>query len=118
MSIKFRSWNIDWKQFIFFEDGKYSVELNGDFVTIAETSFYLFKWNGAEQRTLFKDKNNKEIYQGDILVECGVICGFVNKDMCIEQSDGTVDEYLIDLNFAKIKVVGNIHEDRDLLLEL
>ena len=83
------------------------------------------KFNDIElmQYTGLKDKNNKEIYEGDILSDGNdekpykVI--FENGSFRAE-FDGDFDEYsfdLMDVNLQCCEVVGNIYENSELIKE-
>jgi hypothetical protein len=105
--IKFRAWNIQLNQFIYFSNGSYFYN-NGEFAYR-----YRFNWEKAEQYTLLKDKNGKEIYEGDILPEGKV--SFDNN--LLGYFVQTKEEYehfpLYDLPIHEI--IGNIHENPESL---
>ena len=69
----------------------------------------------VEQYTGLKDKNGKEIYDGDI-----VKCGFVYEVAWLEKDGGWFcfrdnDTVYTPLYHLKCEVIGNIHENPELL---
>lgn len=79
-----------------------------------------------EQYTGLKDRNDQEIYDGDIMetgsgrimqVECyrGGFGFFVDKWSPFEQFVGFAGHFHFDEIMSKIRIIGNIHENKDLL---
>lgn len=114
MDIKFRVWD---KENEFYDDDfNLSEELYG--LTISSNN-HIF-----EQYIGLKNKNGKEIYEGDWikadnqkwLVEP---IGSLERDghyfgLCVSP-DGNGDNYFIDESILKGEIVGNIHENPELL---
>ena len=110
--LKFRVWDGLSKEFKAFDnyfckakDGILSVCTNSDDVTV-------------EQYTGLKDNNGKEIYEGDI-VKCGA---YSPKPIVFEEGRYWLGEEPDDLfassvYFDNIEVIGNVHENRELLEE-
>lgn len=116
-NIKFRAYDKILKRFI--DLGDFVVDpLNGTAIDI----FYgeiTFKMNGVilEQYTGLKDFHGAEIYEGDILqdVDNGTIVGFVEYDPAFGEYD-CGDNNLYECTRDCV-VIGNIHENADLLEE-
>ena len=87
------------------------------------------------QYTGLKDENRKEIYENDI-VECMFYQDFDNEFICIEDEqiikgtikfdygnwvieidDSPIHLYSVFDDYARLKVIGNIHQNKDLLNE-
>jgi len=96
--LKFRAWNTNWKEY---EYGCYDVEPSPD---------YIF-----EQYTGLKDKNGKEIYEGDIYKQ--FIEDSPNEERIIIDFVEYIHlfAYFFDNKNHEIEVIGNIHENPELL---
>ena len=117
--LKFRAWHPGEKKM------RYGVGTDGYGGIVLDTEYMGLKPLKGEailmQYTELKDKNGKEIYEGDIVrgfctgnypavIECDAPDGGYN----IRERDG---EYMeIDSN-TRIEVIGNIHENPELLKE-
>lgn len=119
-NIKFRAWcdhdkmmYYDIQDGIIFEDG--SVYHFGDFINKGDSDYH--KWV-IEQFTGLKDINGKGIYEGDILESSGV-CSVMDKIIfergCFSFGGG-FEDYLMMWN-EDSEIIGNIHENPELLVE-
>lgn len=116
--IKFRAWDKENEKMmkvssLHLENKEISVKENG--------TFRLFRMQDLMQYTGLKDKNGKEIYEGDIVV----LNNIENDNMCIvryEHSSYRLEGWSLreDLSNAEagfLEVIGNIYENKNLLEE-
>ena len=124
---KFRIWDKENNKYIDFKDWKrFDVEFNFNPDTNEIWCEFDHNRYAVEQSTGLKDKNRKLIYEGDILggvLEstyvhwCKDCKGFQLKN-CIENCmccDGDIFWYEVFEDDGKLEVIGNIHENPDLL---
>lgn len=129
--IKFRAWNKDSKKMykigqITLEEGTWNYEPdNREYIGMSipyQPSFVLMQYTGL------KDKNEKEIYEGDIIEikgysNKGYNTGLVKEIYVVEFKDFCWScgiKSLLNLatiNWASIEVIGNIYDNPELLSE-
>lgn len=124
MKLKFRAWlkeeqrMVDVREMTFMYDEVYLIS--------DVTGFYAYEEFKLMQSTGLKDKNGKEIFEGDI-VRFTLTDGFsyvtledgiITYELCAFYVVNGLAEYLIsDINTNKIEVIGNIYENPELLEE-
>ena len=121
--IKFRVWNTDTKSF--YDD--VSMDISG---VIRDNQGWWADYELiVQQYTGLKDKNDKEIYQGDVLIyeseirehegrstKAGEIVWYDNFCWAFRYGDKNDVWFLnSDFDFEKCKVIGNIFENPELL---
>jgi len=121
--IKFRAWNESEKIMISWSTMKQSVFNSGKTnflydILIAKKSKYAIM-----QYTGLKDRNGKEIYEGDICLYIGTNMSSMEIKFEIGSFVGVgpfnthpISVYLDAIDFESIEVIGNIYEDKHLLL--
>ena len=137
--VKFRSWKESLNIFLYFYNGFYfdSLEKMEKYIKKEGTKeqelfikdFFergIFNWQNAEQATGLFDKNGKEIFVGDIVGQKMRTCenGY---DIIIHEDFSHVYPIKWDFEntgfhnisrawaFEKLQIIGNIHENKELL---
>lgn len=121
MTPKFRVWNEKTESFIDYGDLMLDLKngkvYSGD-VGIPEYTIDVTNQVILMQSTGLKDKNGKDIFEGDIVRVTdggiGTICGL--DELYMWYIDGEVQNRLFDINQSYyIEVIGNIHESPELM---
>lgn len=113
--IKFRAWNNKFKEFNFMSLVEY---LGGRGILDEWVDNEHSVW---EQYTGLKDKNSVEIYENDIIEITDTSYGDNGKHYGVveysEYAELVVGNILLSRVYKAIKIIGNIHENADLLEE-
>ena len=115
---KYRAWDKGNKKYIYgVEKGLefYSIAGNLRVMTLAEIA-ESSKYN-LEQCTGLKDKNGKLIYEGDIVDDGEQYAKIIfdKSCFCYDNGSGFYDD--LDFYYTHCEVIGNIHENPELLEE-
>lgn len=131
--IKFRGYDIELEEMTYFDSDDYILqygdilrEFIDDYDGFGNPEFsYESVKDKVElmQYTGLKDKNGKEIYEGDIveiirpcILERGEV-KFINGCFAIKSKDTLLMLYQCEINNFKLKVIGNIYDNPELLKE-
>lgn len=102
--IKFRAWNMEKKEFEYYE-GIHSIP-----------SVQFMNLRQPDQFTGLKDKDGKEIYEGDVLTDNYVV-RYENDCFVIQLSKSeTASVWWLLHQRPELEVIGNIYENPDLLV--
>lgn len=118
--IKFRAWDNEnkrwWPNIEVYSDGTYNV---GEVEDSYSGLIYSEQKPTLQQFTGFKDTNDKDIFEGDILEDNEYPDDGISRDVVIwseELGRWTTHEWSIDgEEFEGCEVVGNIHENPEIL---
>jgi hypothetical protein len=103
--IKFRVWDISQVEYIDLSCGHHNVKLN----TLISDSNFIF-----QQYTGIKDKNGREIYEGDYLKDFEFPIIFRDGCFFTGIAYDLTEVPLYELSIKEIEVIGNIFENPEL----
>ena len=115
--IKFRFWHKSWEQMIYSNNNGY--ETKREFYPIEfEIGFSHYNqddFSDLMQYTGLKDKNGKEIYEGDITDAKETVIFNNGCFRTTHDNDTQNGAYLTSKRCEYIEIIGNIHQNKDLL---
>ncbi len=119
--IKFRAWDRTNKEMYLFRfahcDGNGLFSAYEDYPTLDYSGIDIMQFTGL------KDKNGKDIYEGDIINVCGIYCKVVCNEGAFYYEDllrvwvKAIHQCTGGTNPKACEVIGNIYENPDLLEE-
>lgn len=125
--LKFRVWNEAKNKFM--PSGFIGIS-DGKFIDLKNGSIHFDSDDKViEQFTGLRDKNGKEIYENDLIKAVGknvvddtLSVVFKNGAFCLKLGQESEpffnDDYNIDFTLSHLEIIGNIHENGDLLKNL
>ena len=110
--IKFRTWHKRNKKMI--DVGEMDFNLQSIYYNMGNVSFDEFE---IMQYTGLKDKNGKEIFEGDIIEAENRLWQIGFRDGCFVGVDfkNVAWDELVNIGYGETKVIGNVFEDSELL---
>lgn len=123
--IKYRIWIRDWAGGRMVNEG-FAINENGKvYFKADESDMYILGYRGKQDRvvmqfTSLKDKNGKDIYEGDILNidNMKVPVEFYNGAFVVRYFSIPTTSYLSVFDSSDIEIIGNIYENPNLLKPL
>ena len=112
--IKFRAWNKE-KKFMHIPNIDTFISLSGSQVQSANCSINNRKDIILMQFTGLKDKNGKEIYEGDIVQDEDLLCKVEFRNGCFVPIDYKTNRCFDDWDDCDFEIIGNIYENPELL---